>query len=210
MDKTELEEKFKIAKEIVSKEEEPFKTEGFKILLDFLLSSDGSTKRKSKDNKQRKSGKKGKKISKHKKEELVIEIKNDINDLASKCNISKEKFSETISIKNEIVEILKKIQGSNAFKQLIFSQCILATYRILCEVEWVPVSFLRKSLEMSGVGSISNLAPNLSGHSNLIVDRGAFFGTEYKVTGEGLHSAYKIIEKLTKGEKLDESKNLNN
>jgi len=196
LDDIDLKSKIKIAKEAVEQEDEPYKTEGFKVILAHLL--DSNVSKKTATPKSTSTGSK-----KDKKNE--VELQKDHEELAKKCGITIEELKETISTENNQVEILKEIQGSEAFKQLIGSQCILATYRVLFEQEWISGAYLKKSLDLSGVGGFPNLAVNLGKYKKLIVSRGKTAGTKYMITGIGLKSAYGIIKKVAKGESLNEN-----
>ena len=199
MDVNDFKEKVKIAKETVEGEEEPYKTEGYKIILSHLLNTKNKLQSYKKIGKSKK-----RKQSVSSKTKITFEQKHDLEELTSKCKISEEKIKETIAIKNDIIEILKRITAQEKFKQMVFSMIILATYRVIFEIEWLPASYLRKCLDSSGVGDLNHLYRNLPSTS-LIVNSGAKKGTEYKITGKGMDLAFEYIKKLADGENINES-----
>ena len=197
MDPQDLQEKIKIAKESVQDQEEPYKTEAFKIILSSLI---GGTKlKKSKGSatpkRKHKSTSKGKSGSTL----IIYEMKNELSEFAQKCKISEEVLLEIISIKNNFIQIVKKPKLKEKEKQVRFSLFILAGYKILYEIEWLPTKRLRKCLDDSGVGDLGHLFRGLSATS-LIIDRGAKGGKEYKITGKGIDTACEYICELAKGE----------
>jgi hypothetical protein len=131
---------------------------------------------------------------------------NGMKDLAQICGIPLSKLKDVISIKNDKVEIIAPIKGSDAKKQIIASECILAAYEIVFKQEWIKASLLTESLCAMGIQRLGNLSANLSRSSELFRKRGAKRNTEYKLTtAEGRISAYQIIRKLSNGEPFDEN-----
>ncbi len=194
----EFKEKVLIAKKAVENEEEPYKTEAFKVILSHLLSSKTNT---SAGVGRRKPSTKHDSINAT---QMKIEISNDLEELASKCKISEEQLRETISTKKNLIEVVKRLEGDEKFKHKIYSLCILTTYRILAGVEWLPSSYLVKSLDLCGAGDLKHLYRSLT-DTTLIVASGKRRGMEYKITGKGLDMTYNIIHNLAKGEKLNEN-----
>jgi len=195
MDSEDFKEKIEIAKEAVKNQEEPFKTEAFKMILEKLLSP-GSSAGKTRTVKKLS----GKSSSKSK---LELEKKHEIKEITSKCKISESDFNETITIKNNIVEIVKRIEVKENVKHVAYGSIILTVYSVLYELEWVPSGLLKKCLDMSGVGDLGHLSRSIK-KTSLIMDRGEVTGTEYKVTGKGMDVAFDYISKLSKDEKITE------
>lgn len=199
MDENDFKEKIKIAKETVEEEEEPYKTEGYKIILSHLLNTKNTPQSYKKIGKSKK-----RKQGSPRKTKITFDQKHDLEELTSKCKISGEKIKETVAIKNNIVEILKRITAQEKFKQMVFSLIILAIYKMIYEIEWIPASYLRRCLDSSGVGDLNHLYRNLP-NTSLIVNSGAKKGTEYKITGKGMDVAFEYLEKLANGENINES-----
>ena len=126
-------------------------------------------------------------------------MKNELSEFTKKCKISEDELSEIISIKNDIIQIVKKPKLKEKEKHVQFTLCILAGYKILYEIEWLPTARLGKCLDDSGVGDLGHLFRSLSA-TPLIVNRGSKGGKEYKITGKGVDTACEYICKLAKGE----------
>ncbi|MCH8914948.1 MAG: hypothetical protein IIA82_03770 [Thaumarchaeota archaeon] len=197
MDPQDLQEKIKIAKESVQDQEEPYKTEAFKIILSSLI---GGTKfEKPKDGSSPKRKRKSTPKGGSTQSSIVYEMKNKPSEFAKKCNISEDELFETISIKKDIIQIVKKLKLKETEKHIQFGLCILTSYKILYEIEWLPTTRFRKCLDDSGVGDLGHIFRSLSSTS-LIINRGTKTGKEYKVTGKGIDTACEYICKLAKGE----------
>ena len=121
--------------------------------------------------------------------------------MSEKCKISVEELSEVITIKNNIIQIIKRSEIKEKEKHLLFSLCILTAYKILYEIEWVSSVILRKSLDDSRVGDLKHSAEEIA-KSSLIGNRGARRHKEYKISGKGIDMACDIIKKLSKDESI--------
>jgi len=194
IDKKSIVDKIKIARDAVKNEEEPYKTEAFKIIFSRLLDSDGSPTATSVNTKPASS-----KIV-HKKVDTDTEKGKD--ELAKKCGIKTDELNDVISIKDDVIEILSipdKI--SNEKKQLISAQCVLLTYEIMMNQEWTNTSVLKNCVDKSGVGT-NNFSRTMNDNKSLIKSRGELSGTEYKLSGPGRKNAAGLIRKLAKGEEI--------
>lgn len=191
MSNEEFKEKMKQAKKLVEDESEPYKTEGFKIILAKLL--DSSSVIQNEDIQSR---------------TINIETmtKNlDVKkaELATKCNITVDELDNAISIKNNIVEIIAPLTvlNTDAQKHLVVTQCVLAVYEIVLGQEWVSSSQLSECLRSVGMRDLANLAQNLRTEKDLFRYEGIKRNTRYRLTsGEGRKSAFNTIHKLAKGE----------
>ena len=197
MSAEEIKDKIEIAKEIVKDQTEPYKTEAFKIILSSLING-GSINSKTKDKTKDKSTKKSKS------KQSMLEQKNEVFELSKKCNISTDELSEVITIKNDYIHITKRQKIKEVQKHLLFSACILASYKILYEMEWLPADLLKKCLDRSGVGDLDHFSKALA-NSSFILLRGERRGKKYKITGKGLDYACDIIKKLSRDESIIEN-----
>ena len=203
METSHIKEKIKIAREAVKDEEEPYKTEAFKIILSSLIGEVTSTmkkKGKSKSNSKSKHSKRKKTLSRP----VILEQKNELSELAQKCSISTESLSEIITIKNNIIQIIKRPKIQEKQKHVLFSLCIITAYKILYEIEWLSSVILRKALDESRVGDLGHSSEAMI-ETPLIVNRGTKKAKEYKITGKGVDTAIEIIKKLSKDEPIAES-----
>lgn len=199
MDEKTLKEKIKIAREAVQDEQEPYKTEAFKIILSSLISRTPMRSKAKSKVKSKSTGKKGINpiLSK-------LEQKNELDELSKKCGITTDALSEVITIKNNIIQIIKRPKIKESEKHVLFTACILACYRILYEIEWLSTNLLKKCLDDSAVGDLGHYAEDIAKES-FILPRGEKRGKEYKITGKGLDMAYEVIKKLSKDEPLVEN-----
>ncbi len=197
----EIKEKIKIARESVKDEQEPYKTEAFKIILSSLI---GGTQIIPKGKAKGKSKGKDKPTKSVNHTQLELEQKNELEILSKKCNITTDALSEVITIKNNIINIVKRPNIKESEKHVLFTACILACYRILYEIEWLPTNLLKKCLDESAVGDLGHYAEAIV-KTAYVLPRGAKKGKEYKITGKGLEIAYEIIKKLSRDEPIVEN-----
>ncbi len=125
---------------------------------------------------------------------------------ANKCNITKTDLEKVIGIHNNNVEVIYPVQGNEAQKHLIGAQIVLIAYESLFDLDWTPSSILIECLRGMGVTDLANVSLTLKRYQNLIRSQGTRGHKEYKLTSSmGRQSAYDLIRKLAKGEKLDEN-----
>lgn len=200
MSSEEIKEKISIAKKAVENESEPYKTEAFKIILSSLISgapikSTSKSKTKTKSVREKKPDKST---------PVTFEQKNDISELAEKCGVSSDTLSEVVTIKNNVIQLIKRPSIKESEKHILFTLCILTCYKILYELEWIQSHTLKKCLDESGVGDLTHSAQYIK-KSSLILDRGSGKGMEYKITGKGMDKAFEIMKKLSKDEPIIEN-----
>ena len=166
----ELKEKIKLAKDAVHDQEEPYKTEAFKIILSSLVSGNSGQGQGQGQRKKKKKGQSAQRtnsgISK-----TPLEQKNDLTELSKNCGISADELSEVITIKNNNIQIIKRPKINKNQKHVLFSLCILAGYRILYELEWVSSSQLRICLDASAVGDLKHLPNTIANESSYFTKR---------------------------------------
>ena len=107
-------------------------------------------------------------------------------------------------IKNNSVQLLVPIVGTESIKQKTAVQCILTYYDAVLDKELVDSTLMNKCLDSSGIPIIHltrNLRKNASGIIGIIgKGKGKVF--EYKITGPGQVYSFEIINKLSKGEEI--------
>ena len=202
-----LKEKIQIAKDAVKDQEEPYKTEAFKIILSSLIGGSTIQPKGNGSSLVTGSGKRKRKPSKKKTSNVTpiqLTQKNDFDELSKNCGISTDELSEVLTIKNNTIQIIKRPKIKESEKHVLFSICILGCYKILYEIEWLPSTILKKCLDASAVGDINHYAEAVAKESN-ILPRGDGKGREYKITGKGLDKAYDLIKKLSKDESIIEN-----
>lgn len=189
-DAKEIQEKLQLAKDIVSNEEEPFKTEAFKILFSKFLESsfhmqkDTATEDVTKD------------------EPTSLDAK--IVKFAKNCSISKEELEDVFSIHEDSIKIIVPINGNESFKRLIASLCYLMSAEIILGKEWIESKELAEVMREIGVKDLANLAPQLKKNNDLIRIDAKQGNNKYKLTsGAGRQKALEIIRKLAKGELIE-------
>ena len=189
MNPEEVKEKIELARKSVEGEKEPYKTEAFKIILSKLLES----------------GKDAQKVAitmnteEITKESTIDNIKEKEAELASKCNLTIDELEQVIFIKDNAIEIISPISGSDARKHVIVTQCLLAAYQIIFGQEWVSSQTIIDCLRSMGVRDVTNLSLTLRKYPDLVIGRGTRGHKEYRLTsGQGRISAFNVIYKLAK------------
>jgi hypothetical protein len=184
---SEIKKAVKIAKELVKDEEEPFKSEAFKVILSKILEESKeitSMKRPL----EKGAGK------------IAI---NPIDELSKYCSVSPDKVREVVDIANNTVLFIVRLKASEAEKQVIASQCILLAYHVGLGVEWVKATLLREALKNAGIGSLNNLSRNLNKRNDIFRIRGTGKSAEYRLTEAGKNDAMNKIKSLSSGHVLN-------
>jgi len=121
---------------------------------------------------------------------------------ANKCNLSIREMKDIFYIDDDEIHLLQTLTGTDAEKQAIVSQCILTSYQILFEKEWLDSTKLMKSVSDSNIGGMDHFARNMRRRKNILI-RGKGRGTvlEYKITNVGTLETFDIIHNLIKGER---------
>lgn len=198
MDLEKLQKYIKIAKDAVKDESEPYKTEGYKIILEKLLNDSSEIKQLPDDFK--------KNIQNKDLDQTISDRKKGIEELAKHCNISVNQLEDVITInnKNEI-EIIAPIQGNDSKKHIIVTLCILVATEFIKNEEWVESTKIAEALRSIGTKDISNLSLTLKRYPLLTRTRGSRGQKkQYRLTtNDGRTKAFEIIEKIAKGEMID-------
>lgn len=188
-----VKEKIALARKAVEGEEEPYKTEAFKIIFSKLLGTcvnsgvddnNHSTVAMPKgDTSSKKGGFETKKT-----------------EFATICGIDAKEIDNVFYVKDNEIRLVSPLSGNETEKQIKASTCILLAYEVLFGKTWLSSLILSKSLDLSGVGNLTNLADNLKRNSDLFRKSGTKRATEYKITGPGRTKAIEIIKKVAKAE----------
>jgi len=190
-DVEDVKEKIDFAKKIVAHEEEPFKTEGFKIIFARLLGSSLINMTE---------------VVSQEIPEKLTSLETKKNELAKQCSITIEELEDVFSIKQDSVKIISPINGNDAFKRFIASQCYLIASEIVLGKDWIESKELAEVMREIGVKDLSNLSPELKKNSDIFRVDAKRGHNKYKLTsGIGRNSAFKIIRKLAKSEDLNEN-----
>jgi len=192
-------EKIKIAREAVVGEDEPYKTESFKIILEHLLNLETVEEYPVPSSTSRSPEKKSARSNKP-------NIQNKKSELATNCGITIVELNDVFSINDkDQLEMLVPIEGMEAEQQIIASQCLLAAYEVLYGYDWVDSPLLVESLRSMGIKDKGrNLSTNLKKKSDIFRLMGKAPHKKYKLTNPARKSAFNLIKKLAKGEKLYE------
>ena len=195
MDAEKLKEFIKIAKEAVKNESEPYRTEGYKMILEKLLDSATETKKSSpnlgRDNRSKDI------------KEPIIDIKKRKEELATKCGISINELEDVITInEKDEIEIIAPITGSDAKKHIVIGLCVLAASEFILKKEWTESPRIAECLRAIGVKDLANLSSTIKKYSSLMRTAGSRgIHKKYRLTSnEGRTKAFEIIKKLAKGE----------
>ena len=189
-DLNKIKEYMKLAQEAVKDEVEPYRSEAFKILFSKLLNSTQTP------------------------EETFVHLESDpkyhlsldqkMNEFAKKCNLTVRELRDVFSMNDDLISIIAPIEGTEAEKQSIASQCILTAYELLFDMEWLESSKLMKCINSSGIGGLDHFARNIRKKKIFrIQGKGKGKALEYKISGLGRLQAFEIIHDLAKGESFD-------
>ena len=197
MKKEFVEEKVRIAKELVDGVEEQFRDWTFVAVLIKLLNDE-----KKIDGVQKQTD--GMKKENHGGIEEFKDIQKMEEELAKKCEISLDELRNVLNINDKKIEIVCRIDGKESEKQVIVSLILFASYEIMFNQPWVKSLVIGETCHAIGIEDRgNNLAKNLKTHSDLFLKRPT--ANEYRLTtAVGRSVAYKTIRQLAKGEKIDE------
>lgn len=199
MKEKEILEHIEFAKNLVKEQPEPFKIESFKIILSSLLNSSNliiSEDKKSDTNR------------------IIIEQKHKIQSspetdtkifevLAEEAGMTLDQLYDTISIKEEKIEILIPFRGSNKAEKMIKAiSCILLISDKFFNSPWVKSDVIAEYLRDLGLPDTGrNMSSYLKQNSKLFRIKGSGRFKEYKLTTpEGKNYALNIIKELSSNE----------
>ncbi|MGI0056775.1 MAG: hypothetical protein ACREAK_05310 [Nitrosarchaeum sp.] len=193
-----LAEKTKKAREAVEGQEEPYKTEAFKIILTHLLNSSSAAE----------SITQGSTSQKFERPTLLDQksnLKKGKSELALLCGLSANELDDVFIIEEDKVEMHAPVSGTEAEKQIMASQCLLVAYEVLLGQEWVDSPVLVESLRAMGIQDKGrNLSTNLKKRSEYFRLSGKAPHKKYKLTTVARTSALNLIRQLAKGEKNED------
>jgi hypothetical protein len=184
---SEIKKAVKIAKELVKDEEEPFKSEAFKVILSKILEESKETTP----------------VKRPLEKDAGKIATNPLDNLSKYCSVSVDKVREVVDIVNNTVSFIIRLKASEAEKQVIASQCILLAYHVGLGVEWVKATLLREALKNAGIGSLSNLSKNLFKRNDIFRIRGNVKSAEYRLTEVGKNDSISKIKSLSSGHALN-------
>ncbi len=185
----------KIAREAVNDEQEPYKTEAFKISFSKLLEQELSRSTINNTNQM---------------EILSIDqnlltettdFDTRITLFAQKCRLTLQELKDVFYIDEKLIYLISPLNVSEEEKQTLASQCILTAYTLLFGKEWLESSLLKNCVDLSGIGEMDHFARNIR-KKQIFRVRGKGKGKllEYKISGLGRSQTYELIYDLVKGE----------
>jgi hypothetical protein len=187
MNLDELREKIKIAHDAVSDENEPYKLEAFKIILQYSLEGIKKSKQSNDD------------IGIISQQEENNDEANPLLVLSKKCDISVQEIKNVLDYENHEFILLKKIvQDTDVKKQVLACQIILTAYMKGLNQEWTKASVLWELISKNNLGRNEHLAKNLTG-SGIVRNKGQGKASEYSLTTEGWQEGLKLIATLGLG-----------
>lgn len=176
----EIKNKIQLAIQAVVDVEEPFKTKAFEVVLSRLLEEPEAKGRPSP-------------VQTTLKEAKTLNEK--IARFAKKVNLDVDKLKDVFEFKEDKPLFIAKVEGTNAEKQVKFSQCLLVVFDEIYERDWLETSILRQMLDDYGI-SLANLARNLTNRKEIFRKMGQTQATKYKLTGQGKKKALELIREL--------------
>lgn len=179
-----------LAKESVIDEDEPYKTEAFKIILNHYITTNSTDLSHHPDPSKNKT-------------QNNSNLDAKLKLLADKCNLNSHQINDVFSIKENSVEIICPIIGSDAYKHVVVSLGVLAAYELILDCDWVSSSTLAECLRSAGVKDLANFSSTLKKYHKYFRSRGTTKSKEYKLTStDGRSKSYEVIKKLFNGEEI--------
>jgi len=193
MNPEKVKEKVKLARQAVDGIEEPYKTEAFKIILSKLLDSEKNPQKIDLNVSTEEITKKS----------SIDDIKEKMKELANKCDLTINELERVISIRDNTIEFICPIFGSDARKHIIVTQCLLISYHTIFGSEWISSQTIIECLRSMGVKDVTNLSFSLKKYPDLILAQGTRGHREYRLTsGQGRIYAFNTMHKLGKEGKI--------
>ena len=185
-----IKEIIKIADEAIKDAPEKFQLEAFKIILEKLLSNKFGSIRTDDYESPREHDDKGKNHSE------------PLHELVSLCEISKDDLKNVISINDNNIEVVCRIDGTESHQQVVGSLIILLSREILFKEEWIKSTAILDSLKKIGIQDKGgNFSTHLKKHSDIFLKKGTL--QEYRLTtNNGRAIARKVINNLSKGKQI--------
>ncbi len=110
-----------------------------------------------------------------------------------------EQLGDIFSIKDDSIEFIYPIHGTDPKKHIDVTICVLAAYEFLFGRDWVNSSVLAECLRSIGVKNLANFAKTLRRNDNLFRSQGTTKNKRYKLTTtEGRTTAFETIKNLVK------------
>ena len=195
MDKKLVEEKAKLAINMINSIDEPYKKNAFQAvfskLLDPTVADNHVTSKKSPQIKEvEKSG--------------SIELKESRKILAKRCSIDIIQLDDIFDFRNDSVNILVLPETASPEKQADVLKCIMAGYQIVFDKIWIQAIKLGGDMKKIRMHD-SHMARVFTKDERSFRKQGVGKSTEYKLTRYGLNSAFRIIKNLAE-EAQDENK----
>ena len=137
-------------------------------------------------------------IKKEPKEEKAL-IKDSIEKLAQKTDLTVEELKHIFDFEENDVRIIHPVEGKESERQLNATILYLTVYKYCFGLEEIDSGDLRKKLTDLGIGSLVNLSSNLKRYKNYIVHKMSAWGatdTSYRITIPGELRGIKLIKEL--------------
>lgn len=133
-----------------------------------------------------------------KKEEKTL-IKDSVEKLAQKTDLTVEELKHIFDFEENDVRIIHPVEGKESERQLNATLLYLTVYKYCFGLEEIDSGDLRKKLTDLGIGSLVNLSSNLKRYKNYLVHKMTARGTtdtSYRITIPGELYGIKIIKEL--------------
>jgi hypothetical protein len=133
-------------------------------------------------------------------EELGKPLLSGFEKLARVCSVPYDQLEDIVDVKDGTVGFLVRLDGGAVVsqRQIVAAQCILVTYLVALNVEWVAATVLAEAIRDAGI-STENLSRNLGVRVDIFRKRGKRKLTEYKLTESGKKISLRTIKMLSRG-----------
>lgn len=184
----EIRNKIRIAVDAVQNVPEPLKVKAFEIVLNKMLStyesaaSGGQTLKHGETNTA-----------------IVKDMEAKLAELAHNAGISIEQLKDVFNFEVERPVFIGRVNGKESEKQFHISRLVMLAFKDVYGREWIEGSILSKILKDYGVGSLDNLARNLTAAENEVRAMGQTRDRKYKLTETGRQNALTALKQLVTG-----------
>lgn len=199
MNVKDIKKQIKIAHEAVNGENEPYKLESFKIILESLLESELE------QNEMHSLASMSSQTSQihETKGELIQPSNIDglFDQLANSCNLNSNELKDVIILKGKKLKITASLPGKENLQRVVGTLCVLLANQKLFNKDESPGTEILDVLKTAGIyDKHGHLAENLDTYRKLFRITGTKSGKIYGISSSnGIKITQKIFEMLSKG-----------
>ena len=184
MEVEEIKKKIQLAMNSVKDVPEPFKTKAFEVILSNLLIEFSPKKPLPSTHTEKRPI------------EGEVSVEEKMAKLAKIANLEVNQLKDIFHFGEKEPVFIGRVDGTEAEKQAQICRFLLLASHEVYGIEWVESSFLWKTLQDYGIGSLGNLATNIAKRENEFRAMGRGKGRKYKLTEQGRQNAIESLKQL--------------